>query len=148
MNTWDTDVDLPVILATADTTVIETTGMYTETLIAIVRRAVGMRGIVIASEGTVETGESAGVRRRSEEAAEDIHLNIVAEEATPGAHQGEKALVATGNRTVRVVPVFPQRIVQIRVGEVDPTVGDGKPLLVQRPQVILINMHARPQDQR
>ena len=148
MNTWGTDVDLPVILAMADTTVIETTGISTETLIAIVRHGVGMRGIVIALEGTVETGENAGVRRRSEEVVEDIHLNIVVEEATPGAHHGEKVLVATGTRTVRAVPVFPQQIVQIRVGEVDPTVGDGKPLLVQRLQVILIKMHAQPQDQR
>jgi len=109
----------------ADTTVIETIGITPETLIAIAHRAVGMRGIVIASEGTVETGGNAGVRHQFEEVVEDIHLNIVAEEATPGAHKGERALAATGTRTVRVVPVFPQRIVQIHVGEVDPTVGDG-----------------------
>lgn len=113
-----------MILAMADTTVIETTGITTETLIAIVRHAVGMKGIVIALEGTIETGETAGVHRQLEEVVEGIHLNIVAEEATPGVHQGEKALVGIGTRTVRVVPVFPQQIVQIHVGEVGPTVGD------------------------
>ena len=118
MNTWDTGVDLPVILAMA-VTVIETTGITTETLIAIVRRVVGMRGTAIVLEGTIETGETAGAHRQSVEEVEDIRLNIGVEEATQGVHLGEEALAVTETRTVRVVLVSPQQIVQIRVGEVD-----------------------------
>jgi hypothetical protein len=124
VNTWDTGADLPVILAMADT-VIETTGITTETLIAIVRRIVDMRRIVIVLEGTVETGENAGARRQSVEEDEDIRPNIGAEEATPGVHRGEEALAAIETQTVRVVLVSPQQTVQIHVGEVEAIVGDG-----------------------
>jgi len=118
VNTWDTGVDLPVILAMADT-VIETTGITTENLIAIVRRVVGLRRTAIVMEGTIETGETAGAHRQFVEEVEDIRLNIGAEEATQGVHLGEEALAVTETQTVRVVLVSPQQIVQIRVGEVD-----------------------------
>ena len=101
VNTWDTDADLDVIPAMADI-VIETTEI-TETLIAIVHRVVGMRGTVIASEGTVETGETAGARLRPAGVSEDTPLNIGAGEATRGVRRGEEALAATGNQTIRVV---------------------------------------------
>lgn len=122
VNTWDTGAGLPVILAMADT-VIETTEI-TETLIAIVRRVVGMRGIVIGSEGTVETGETAGARRQPAEVVEDIRLNIGAEGVTQGVHRGEEALAATGTRTVRVVLASPRQAVQIHAGEVDAIMRD------------------------
>ena len=124
VNTWDTGADPPVILAMVDT-VIGTTGITTETPTVIVRRIVGMRRSVIVMEGTIETGETAGARRQPAEEVEDIRLNIGAEEATQGVHQGEEALAATETRTVRVVLVSPQQIVQINVGEVDTIVGDG-----------------------
>ena len=98
--------------------VIETTEI-TETLIAIVRPVVNMRGTVIASEGIVETGETAGVRPQSVGVLEDTRLNIGAEEAIQGVHQREEALAATGSQTARVVLASPQ----IRVGEVDTIPG-------------------------
>jgi len=122
VNTWDTDVDLPVILAMADP-MIETKGI-TEALIANVRRDVDMRGTVIVSEGTTEIGETAGVHLQPAQVAEDIRLNIDAGEVTQGAHQEEEALVATGSQTVRVVLANPQQTVQIHVGEVDASLGD------------------------
>ena len=121
MNIWDTDADLPVILGMADT-VIETTEII-ETLIAIVRRAVGMRGTVIVTEGIVETGENAGARLQPTEVVQDTRLNIDVEEATQGAHRGEEALAAIGNQTVRVALASPQQMVRIHVGEVDAIVG-------------------------
>ena len=125
MNTWDTDADLPAIPALADT-VIETIEI-TETLIAIVRRVVGMRGTgtTIALEGTIETGETVGARLQPAEVVEDTRLNIGAEEATQGVRRGEEALDATGSRMVRVVLASPQRMVQIHVGEVD-TIAEGE----------------------
>jgi hypothetical protein len=97
VNIWDTEADLPAIPALADT-VIETTEI-TETLIAIVRRVVGMRGTAtaIASEGTIETGEIVGARLQPAEVVEDTRLNIGAEEATQGVHRGGEALDATGS---------------------------------------------------
>ena len=149
MNTWDTGADLPVILALADT-VIETTGITTETLIVIVRRVVGMRGIVIVLEGTIETGETAGARRQPAEEVEDIRLNIGAEEATQGVHRSEEALAATETQTVRVVLVSPQQIVQIHVGEVDAIVGT-EIVIDSTPssdpiRTTPINTHSQPQD--
>jgi len=122
VNIWDTDADLPVIPAMADT-VIETTEII-ETLIAIVRRAVGMRGTVIVTEGIAETGETAGARPQLTEVVEDTRLNIAAGEATQGVHRGEEALAAIGSQTVRVVLASPQQMVRIHVGEVDAIVGD------------------------
>jgi hypothetical protein len=124
VNTWDTGADLPVIPAMADT-VIETIGI-TETLIAIVRRVVSTRGTAIVTEGTTETGETAGVHPQPTEAAADTHLNIGAGEATQGARRGEEALVTTGSQTVRVVLASPQQMVQIHVGEVDTIAGDSR----------------------
>lgn len=98
-------------------TVIETTGI-TEILIVIVRPVVDMRGTAIALEGIVETGETAGVRPQFVGGFEDTRLNIGAEEATQGVHQGGEALAGTGSQTVRVVLVSPQTV-QIHVGEVD-----------------------------
>ena len=123
MNTWDTDADLAVIPAMADT-VIETTEI-TETLIAIVHR-VGMRGTAIALEGTVETGETAGARLQPAGALEDTRLNIGVGEATRGAHRGE-ALAATGIQMDLVVLANHQQTVQIHVGEDDTTAGDEHP---------------------
>jgi len=123
VNTWDSGADLAVIPALADT-VIETKEI-TETLIAIVRRIVDMRGTVIDSEGTVETGETAGARLQPAGVSEDTRLNIGAGEATQGVHQGEGAPAVTGSQTVRVVPANHQPMVQTCVGEVDTTVGDG-----------------------
>ena len=122
VNTWDTDAGLAVIPAMADT-VIETTEIP-ETLIAIVHRVVGMRGTVIATEGTVETGETEGARLRPAGAPEDTRLNIGAGEATQGVHRGEEAPSATGSPTVRVVLANHQQMVQIHVGEVDTTARD------------------------
>jgi len=121
VNTWDTDADLAVIPAMADT-VIETTEI-TETLIAIVRRVVGMRGTVIATEGTVETGETAGAHLQPAGVFEGTRLNIGAGEATRGAHRGEEALAATGSQTVPVVLANHQQTAQIHVGEDDTTAG-------------------------
>jgi len=118
VNTWDSGADLAVIPALADT-VIETTEI-TETLIAIVRRVVDMRGTVIDSEGTVETGETAGARLQPAGVSEDTRLNIGAGEATQGVHQGEGAPAVTGSQTVRVVQAnHHQPTVQTCVGEVD-----------------------------
>jgi len=122
VNTWDTDAGLAVIPAMADT-VIETTEI-TETRIAIVLRTVGMRGTVIASEGTVETGETAGARLQLAGVSEDTRLNIGAGEATRGVHRGEEVLAAIGSQTVRVVLANHQQTVQIHVGEDDATAGD------------------------
>jgi hypothetical protein len=122
VNTWDTDVDLPVILVMADT-VIGTTGII-GTLIAIVHRVVDMRGTAIVTEGTIEIGENAGVHPQPTGVAEDTRLNIGAGEVTQGAHRGEEALAATGSQTVRVVPASPQQMVQIHVGEVGAIPGD------------------------
>lgn len=122
VNTWDTDADPAVIPAMADT-VIETTEI-TETLIAIVHRVEGMRRTVIATEGTVETGETAGARLQPAVVSEDTRLNTGAGEATRGVHRGEEALAATGSQTVRVVLANHQQTVQIHVGEDDTTAGD------------------------
>jgi len=122
VNTWDTDADLAVIPAMADT-VIETTEI-TETLIAIVHRTVGTRGTVIATEGTVETGETVGARLQPAGVSEDTRLNIGAGEATQGVHRGEEAPAATESQTIRVVRANRQRMVRIHVGEVDTTAGD------------------------
>lgn len=122
VNTWDTDVGLPVIPAMVDT-VIETTGI-TGTLIAIVRRRVAdMRGTAIVTEGTVEIGENAGVRPQLVEVAEDTRPIIGTGEAIQEAHREEEALAAIGSQTVRVVLASPQQMVQIHVGEVDAIPG-------------------------
>jgi len=105
----------------------------TEALIPIVRRIVGMRGTVIATEGTAEAGEIAGARPQPTGVGEDtrlsidaeaIRLSIGTEEATQGAHRGEEALAATGSRTVRVVQASPLQVVQIHVGEAGEIAGD------------------------
>lgn len=122
MNTWVTDVDLPVIPAMAGTAT-ETTGI-TGTLIAIVRLVVNTKWTAIVSEGIIEIGETAGVHLQPAEVAEDTRLIIGAEEATQGAHRGEEAPVSTGSQTVRVVLASLQRMVQIHVGEVKAAPGD------------------------
>lgn len=123
VNTWDSDVDLPVISAMANT-VIETTGI-SGTLIAIRHRVVSLRGTAIVTEGTIGIGETAGVHPPPAEVAEDTRLNIDAGEAIQGVRRGEEALVVTGRQTVRVVLANPQQMVQIHVGdEVDAIPGD------------------------
>jgi len=108
----------------------------TETLIAIVRRVVGMRGTVIATEGTIGTGEIAGARPQPAGAEKDTRLNIGAEEATQGVHRGEEALAATGSQTVRVVPASPQQVVRIHAGK---NRGGWGASLVQHPEAIPIH---------
>lgn len=104
--------------------VIETTET-TETLIAIVRRVMSTRGTVIDTEGTVETGGTAGAHPHPAGVFEDTRLNTGVEEATQGVHQGGEVLAASGGRTVHVVPASPPQTVQIHVGEVD-TVAEGE----------------------
>jgi hypothetical protein len=103
-------------------TVIERTEI-TGTLIAIVHRVVGTRGIVIVSEGTIGVGETAGVHPQLMEVAEDTRLDIGTGEATQEVHREEEALVTTGIQTVRVVLASLQQMVQIYVGEVDAIAG-------------------------
>lgn len=132
-----------MILVMADT-VIERTEI-TETLIAIVRRIVGLRGIAIATEETTEIGGTAGVRLQPTEVAEDTRLNIGAGEATQEAHRGEGALVATGIQTVRAVLASLQQMVQIHVGEVDAIAGyDSRDRFDRQP----LKVYAQSQDQQ
>ena len=152
VNTWDTDADLSVILAMADT-VIEKTEITTATLIVIARRVARMRGTVIVLEGTAETGESAGARRQPVEVVEDIRLNIATEGAIQEVHRGEEVLVATVTQTVRVLLVSPQQILQIHVGEDDGIAGDGNrhwfDILKPSPsEKHSLKMHVQPQVRR
>ena len=80
VNTWDTDVDLPVILAMADS-MIERREI-TETRTATVLRVVGMRGTVTVTE---EIGEIAGVRPQPTGAVGDTRLDTGVGGVTRGA---------------------------------------------------------------